>query len=146
LALKPLTPAITTPTTPPRCSLGPYKRRRAPSALTIPFPLSPELPRAFLRPHAELKPSLFFASVASPLRRRSCSCEHPSGTASSGSSSSTAADEHRRSIAPVRCPGTTSPSCLRRLDPRWTRATLPGPQAVDPLHQIFHWKINPRIP
>jgi hypothetical protein len=28
---------VTTPATPPRCSLGPYKRRRAPLAITAPF-------------------------------------------------------------------------------------------------------------
>jgi hypothetical protein len=39
MLLKPLMPHITTPATPPQCSLDPYKRRLAPSALTITFSL-----------------------------------------------------------------------------------------------------------
>jgi hypothetical protein len=59
-------------------------------------PLSLELPHAFLRPRAKLKPSSFIASIAPPLRRRSCSGDHPSSTASSGS---TTTGEHWCALA-----------------------------------------------
>jgi hypothetical protein len=117
--------------------------RRAPPPLIATFPLSPELPHTFLRPHAKLKLSPFFASVVSPLHRRSYSSENPSG-----SSSSAAVGEHRRAPAPT-CHILTR--CLRALlsaPPQSTvdlsRAT--GPRAMDPIHRIFLWKINHRNP
>jgi hypothetical protein len=70
MMLKPLTPPVITLATPLWCSLSSYKRQWAPPALTAPFPLSPELPRAFLHPHVELKPLPFVASVTPPLHHR----------------------------------------------------------------------------
>jgi hypothetical protein len=76
--------------------LAPIKGDEHPQPSPPLFPLSPELPHSFLLPRIELKSSPFFAPVAPPLRRRSCSGEQPSGTPSSGLSSSTATAEPYR--------------------------------------------------
>jgi hypothetical protein len=119
MALKPITSPVTTPATPPRRSLGPYKSRRAPPALTALFPLSPELPRAFLRPRAKLKLPPFFTSVAPPIHHRSCFGEHLSGATSFGSSSTIAAGEHRRALVPAH----RSLARCRPVHKPWTRST-----------------------
>jgi hypothetical protein len=116
---------INLPGHPSQHSLGSYKWLRDPQALTASFPLSPELLHAFVHPHNELKPPLFFASVAPPLCCRSCSGEHPSGTASFGLSSSTVVGEHRRALVPVR----SVPA--RR---RHTASVHGGPEPCRPVH------------
>jgi hypothetical protein len=95
-----------------------------------PLSPSPELPRAFLLPHIELKPSSFFTPVALPLRRRSCSGEQYSGTPSSGLFSSTAAAEPYRpraakaSLRPLVCAASIhgGPEPLRPVHAPWTRS------------------------
>jgi hypothetical protein len=87
--------------------------------IKIGYDISPELP------HAKLKPSSMFTSVVSPLRRCSCSGEHPSGT---GSSSSAAVGEHQRALVPT---------C--RMSARHRRALLsvPSRSIVDPSHAAW---------
>jgi hypothetical protein len=101
MALKPLTPPVTTPTTLHDAPSTPIKGDEHHWPSPPLFPLSPELTHAFLHPRIKLKPPPFFTSVGPPLRHRLCSGEHPSGTASSSSSSSTAAGEHRQALAPA---------------------------------------------
>jgi hypothetical protein len=151
MALKPLTPTVTTPTTPPQCSLCPYKRAKSTPGPHRPFPPLSRAPSFLLCPRAELKPPPFFASVAPPLHRRSCSDERPSATASSGSSSSTATGEHQRVLALTRCvparPHHTFLSAPPQsmVDPsRAARFTRRGPDPPDfPLENKFEKSIIP---
>jgi hypothetical protein len=83
-------------------------------------PLNPA--GSFHRPRADLKPSPFFTSVTPPLRCSSCSGEHPSSTASSGSSSSTTSGEHWSALTPARRTPAWSRRALLSVPPRWTRA------------------------
>jgi hypothetical protein len=134
MVLKPLTLSITTLATLPDAPSAPIKGDEHPRPSPPLFPLSPELPRAFLSPHAELKPPPFFASAALPLRHRSCSGEHPSGTAPSGSSSSTTIGENRRALVPA-----------RRVLARHRRALLSAPprSTVDPSRATLSTRCGP---
>jgi hypothetical protein len=82
---------------PPRCPLAPINGRGP--------PLSLELSHALLCPHAELEPPPLFASIAPPLRHRSCSGERPYGFTSLPSSSPASAGEPE------------APQCLVCLEP-----------------------------
>jgi hypothetical protein len=84
MALTQLMPPLLPPATPLRRSPGPYKRAMITPALTAPHPLPPEL-----------KPPLFVASGAPPLRHPSVAGEHLPSTTSTGSSSPSVAGEHR---------------------------------------------------
>jgi hypothetical protein len=136
--LKPLTPSLPPRPPLPGAPTAPIKGNENPRPSPPPFPLSPELLRAFLRPHAELKPPPFFASVASPLRCRSCSGEHPSGIASTGSSSSTTTCEHQQTLA-LMCRAPAKRHCAflsapprSTVDPSHaTRSTRHGPGPPD---------------
>jgi hypothetical protein len=98
MALSPLTMVVTTPTTTPRCSLNPYRRAKSTPSPHRAFP--PSLSSS-LMPTITLVPSSSHRR-SSPLHRCSCCGEHPSNTASSGSSSSTFAGEHQQALAPAR--------------------------------------------
>jgi hypothetical protein len=132
MVLTPLTPPLLPPTTPLRRSPDPYKRAMRPPTLTAPHPLSPELFCTLLRPRDELKPPLFVASGAPPLRHPSVTGEHLPSTASTGSSSPSIIGEHRRASAPacrtpVRhrralCPWSTVDRRCPRSTAPWTRS------------------------
>jgi hypothetical protein len=95
------------------------------------FSLSPELP------HAELKPPPFFTSAAPPLHHCSCSGEHPYGTASFGSSSSTITGGHWRALAPMHQVPARHHCMVLSAPPRST---------VDPSHAARSTRCGPGPP
>jgi hypothetical protein len=128
--------AVTPLATSLRRSTGPYKRAMRSPTLTAPHPLSPKLFRALLRPHDGLKPSLFVASGARPLRHPSVAGEHLPSTASTGSSSPSIADEHRRAPAPVhRTPRKPPPRPLSAVHRGLAMSVVH--RTVDSVHGIF---------
>jgi hypothetical protein len=75
MALKSLTPVLTPPATPPRCSLDPYKRRAPPPDITAPLPAFLRFsPRSCLTP-TERRCLRFYTAIARPPRCRSSSGE-----------------------------------------------------------------------
>jgi hypothetical protein len=121
MVLKPLTLAVTTPATPPRCSLSPYKRGTSTPGPHHPF--FPSLPSS-LAPSFTLAPSSSHRRSSSLSFRRSCSGEHPSDTASSSLSSSTAAGKRCRALLSASPRSTVDPSCA-------AQSKRHGPDSLD---------------
>jgi hypothetical protein len=151
MVLKPITPALTTPATPPWRSLDPYKKATSNPGPHRPF--FPSLPSS-LAPSFTLAPSSSCYRSSLPSLRR-CLSDAARALVSTPPASprpahpppppptSTGVPQRPRAVCRH---GAAAPSCPCRLGPWWTRVAPPGPRAVDLIHQIFHWKINPRNP
>jgi hypothetical protein len=145
MALKPLRPALT-PATPPRCSPDPYKRRAPPLDFTAPLPASLRFsPRSSVT-LTERRHLRFCTTVARPPRRRPSSGEARAELlmllshfcAPAGELWGTGAAGGRTSVSAPPCSGTL---CPRH---RWStvdRARLAGSPRVDPVHDLYRWKI-----
>jgi hypothetical protein len=137
MVLKPLTPVITTPATPPWRSLDHYKRAKStigphrpffpslPSSLTPSFTLAMSSSRHHSSPLSHRLFTSTHALVSTPLAPPR---PPPLPSASTGK-------PQRPRAAPRQ--GAAIHSCPHRLGPWWTRAALPGPCTVDSVHALW---------
>jgi hypothetical protein len=93
-------PTVTAPTTPPRHSPTPYKRRAPPPATPAPFPLALMLSLTLFRSRVMVESPPIFIVAALLHRHRACSDELPIGVVSSPPFSLAIVGEIRSLVAP----------------------------------------------
>jgi hypothetical protein len=146
MALKPLMLALTPLATPPRRSPDPYKRRAPPPEFTAPLPASLRFsPRSSL-PLTKRRRLQFCTAVARPPCRCPSSGEALAELpvlsslycAPAGEIWCTGAAGGRTPVSLLPRSGTL---CLRCRGPRWTEHARLVHGRVDPVHNLYRWKI-----
>jgi hypothetical protein len=133
MALKPLTPALTPLATPPRRSPDPYKRRAPPPEFTAPLPASLHISPRSSVPLTERRRLRFCTAVAWPPRHRPSSGEARAELPVLSSLYCAPAGE-------LWCTG-AAPSVRDAVGPWWTERARPVHGRVDPVHDLYRWKI-----